>query len=148
MSRESMGIARAIPTFMVVNNEGVLMVDDDNTLAALLGETLAAYGYEPKIFTDSSAALAYFKQDPARVDVLITDYAMPVLTGGELAGEILSIRPGMPSIMCTGYTEKMDLAGAKHQGVAHYLLKPVSIVVLLKTLQELLPTPTMSWVNG
>jgi len=134
----------------VVKGSGqrVLVVDDEVTLAELLGETLSAYGYVPKVFSDSSAALKYFNQNPARVDVLITDYTMPLLTGGDLAREILSIRPGLPIIMCTGYTDKMDAASASHLGVAHYLQKPVRVAQLLKTRNELVPTPCMSWVNG
>lgn len=138
------------PAVTVVKGSGqrILVVDDEVTLAELLGETLSAYGYEPKVFSDSSAALKYFNQDPSRVDALITDYTMPLLTGGDLAREILNIRPGLPIIMCTGYTDKMDVASASQLGVARYLQKPVRVAQLLKTLNELVPTPCMNWVNG
>ena len=129
------------------HGQRVLVVDDEASLAALLGETLAVSGYDPTVFTDSTAALKYFNQDPTRVDVLITDYTMPALTGGELARAILNVRPGLPIIMCTGYTDKMDPKSATHVGIAHYLHKPVPIAVLLQTLQGLVQTPSMAWLN-
>ena len=64
---------------------------------------LAAIGYEPVGFDTSSAALAAFRADPDRFDLVLTDEIMPGMTGTELAIALHEIRPDVPVILMTGY---------------------------------------------
>ena len=69
----------------------------------------------------SREALALFKEDPSRFDLVITDQTMPEMTGVELAKEILAIRADMPIIMCTGFSYARRCRqgqGGRHQGLS------------------------------
>jgi len=118
--------------------ESILVVDDDVILSQLLGETLTTYGYTPTVFTDSIAALKHFSADPSRYRALITDYTMPGLTGGELASEMLALCPGLPIIICTGYTDKLSTESAAQLGATRFLAKPLPMEQLLLALAEVL----------
>src|SRR5207302_1043381 len=72
-------------------------------LVELCEEILADVGYEPVGFSSSTQALQRFRADPARFDVVLTDEAMPDLTGAELAREIRRIRPDMPVVLMSGH---------------------------------------------
>jgi DNA-binding NarL/FixJ family response regulator len=56
---------------------------------------------------------------------VITDMTMPKMTGIELAGEIMRIRPGMPVILCTGFSEAITPERAKALGLRELIMKPV-----------------------
>jgi len=120
-------------------SQRILIVDDDADLAQLLADTLTSYGYAPQQFTDSKAALRCFTADPTHFDAVITDYTMPAMTGGELARELLAQRPGLPIMICTGYSNNFDATMAKQLGIARYLEKPVPLELLLKSLADILP---------
>ena len=89
-----------IPT----GSERILFVDDEEALVEMGEDILAELGYEVTSRMSSREALALFKSDPSRFDLVITDQTMPDMTGVELAKEILAIRPDMPVIMCTGFS--------------------------------------------
>jgi len=68
----------------------------------------------------SREALSLVREDPSRFDLVITDQTMPDMTGTEFAREILSLRPDVPIIMCTGFSHLVDAGKAKscrHQGL-------------------------------
>jgi DNA-binding NtrC family response regulator len=56
-----------------------------------------------------------FKAKPRYFDLVITDQTMPGMTGEALAKELLQIRPGIPVIICTGYSHIIDPAKAKQR---------------------------------
>ncbi len=118
--------------------ESILVVDDDVVLSQLVGETLTTYGYAPTVYSDSIAALQHFSADPMRFRALITDYTMPGLTGGELTSEVLALCPGLPIIICTGYTDKLSTQSAAQLGATRFLAKPLPMEQLLHALAEVL----------
>src|SRR5919109_1464044 len=69
----------------VGNGETILIVDDERALAQLGEEMVAALGYEPVGFDDSTRALAAFRADPQRFDLVLADETMPGMTGARLA---------------------------------------------------------------
>jgi DNA-binding NtrC family response regulator len=71
--------------------------------------------------------LAAFRKDPDRFDLVITDQIMPKLTGVQLATRLLELRPGLPVILCTGFSELVDSDGAHALGIRGFLMKPFSI---------------------
>ena len=83
--------------------ETILLVDDERPLVLLGEEMLAAIGYEPIGFDKSSAALAAFRADPDRFDLVLTDEVMPEMTGTELALALHEIRPDLPVLLMTGH---------------------------------------------
>lgn len=122
----------------VRGNERILFVDDDKALADLNSRALKRFGYQVTAKTSSQEALALFRENPDTFDILVTDMTMPAMTGAELASQVLSIRPGFPIILCTGYSDIVDEDSAKNLGVRTYLTKPVTINQLAQAIHSVL----------
>ncbi len=122
-----------IPT----GKEHVLFVDDEPMLAQLGKTMLERLGYHVTVCTDSLKALTLFQQRPNAFDALITDQTMPVMTGLDLARNVLRLRPGLPIILCTGYSSLVDEASAKRYGIGGFLAKPLLRKELAKLLRDL-----------
>jgi DNA-binding NtrC family response regulator len=85
--------------------------------------------------SSSKDALGVFRQAPGTFDLLMTDQTMPNLTGAELSVEVLKLRPGLPIILCTGFSEALSPEAAADMGIQHYLQKPVSLKALARTVR-------------
>jgi FixJ family two-component response regulator len=107
------------------HGETVMIVDDERALVELAMEMLAGLGYEPIGFESSRAALLAFQAEPQRFDLLLTDEAMPVLTGTELAGEIRRIRADLPILIMTGHGGVQLVEKAAAVGAREVLHKPL-----------------------
>ncbi|HUL68487.1 MAG TPA: PAS domain-containing protein [Burkholderiaceae bacterium] len=105
--------------------ETILLVDDEETLVRLGEEMIAELGYEPVGFTSSVAALATFRAAPERFNAVLSDEAMPDMTGSELALEIRKIRPDIPIVLMTGYVTTALSSRARDAGVVEVLNKPL-----------------------
>ena len=118
--------------------ERILFVDDEEPLTKLAGRTLKSLGYVVTAETDSIKALEIFKSDPDQFDLVISDQSMPEMSGLELAAEILQRRPGMPIILCTGYSSKIPEADAKVEGISKFLPKPYDKKILSEAIRKVL----------
>ncbi|MDU9047459.1 MAG: response regulator [Candidatus Electrothrix sp. Rat3] len=105
--------------------EHILVVDDEKAVVDITRYMLMQLGYKVTIETDSPAAWELFVQQPDAFDLVITDMAMPKMTGIELAKKILEQRPDIPVILCTGFSEMINEEKAKSLGIKAYLMKPV-----------------------
>jgi PAS domain S-box-containing protein len=105
--------------------ETILIVDDEEPLVRLSEEMLAELGYEPIGFSSSAAALAAFRAEPRRFDAVLSDEAMPGLTGSELASEIRKLSPAVPIVLMSGYVTPALAARAREAGVVDVLAKPL-----------------------
>ncbi|NML46202.1 response regulator [Ramlibacter sp. G-1-2-2] len=119
--------------------ERILLVDDEAPLVALGEETLAALGYEPVGFTSSVAALQALENAPAQFDALLSDEAMPRLTGTELAAAARRLRPDLPVLLMTGYLGPALAARAQAAGVQEVLAKPLVAADIARALARILP---------
>jgi PAS domain S-box-containing protein len=119
-------------------NECILFVDDEPALEELGGRLLSGLGYE--VVTRSSAweALQLFKAKTMAFDLVITDMTMPQLTGEKLALEILRIRPGMPIILCTGFSEQINNERARSLGIRALVMKPFLRNEMARTIRRVL----------
>ncbi len=106
--------------------ERILFVDDEEAMAELGQATLAKLGYEVIATRSSMEALTIFMQDPKRFDLVITDQTMPEMTGIVLAAKLLKVRPGLPIILCTGYSESISRETATEAGIKEIVMKPAS----------------------
>ena len=88
-------------------------------------QVLTRLGYKVSVHISSLKAWNYFKEDPDAFDLVITDMTMPEMTGDQLAVKILSLRPDMPIIICTGFSERINQEQAQKLGVKGFLMKPV-----------------------
>jgi PAS domain S-box-containing protein len=107
------------------NGEIILLVDDEEPLVRLGEEMIAELGYEPVGFTSSLRALETFRAEPQRFNAVLSDEAMPEMTGSELVREIMKIRPDIPVVMMSGYVTSALAARARETGVVEVLAKPL-----------------------
>jgi len=107
-------------------NERVLFVDDELELAQLGERVLKSLGYRVASTTGSIEALEIFSKHPFNFDLVITDQTMPQMTGLQLATELKKIRPGIPVIICTGFSENIDEETYKSHGIDDFFMKPVT----------------------
>jgi PAS domain S-box-containing protein len=127
----------AVP-FSPGNGERVLFVDDEPALAELGREMLDRMGYRTDICDHPEGALRRFSKAPDRYDLVLTDLTMPGMTGDQLCLELRRIRPRLPVVICTGFSERMDEARAKEAGAFALLMKPITLDDLSKTLHKAL----------
>lgn len=118
--------------------ESILLVDDDAAISRLGRQILERVGYKVDDRTSSIEALNLFRSRSEAFDLVITDMTMPQMTGDEFAKEILAIRPEMPVVMCTGYSDRFDVQKAEAIGIKAYLMKPIVRNELTKTVREVL----------
>jgi PAS domain S-box-containing protein len=118
--------------------ERILFVDDEEALADLGQRILGHLGYEVRSYTSSSQALEAFKNQPHEYDLVITDQTMPGITGLQLAKEMRTLRPELPIILCTGYSEQISDSSSIENEVSCFLLKPLSSSGLAQTVREVL----------
>ena len=123
-----------IPT----GSERILFVDDEPPLANIAKQTLETLGYDVQTRTSSIEALELFKSQRDRFDLVITDMTMPNMTGEDLAQELMRIKPGIPIILCTGFSSKIDERKASAMGIRAFVLKPVVIREIATTIRKVL----------
>ena len=119
-------------------HERILFVDDEAAMVNLNRQRLERLGYQVETRTDPFEALALFRSHPEGFDLVITDMTMPGLSGDGLAQELMKIRPNIPILLCTGYSDRIDKDKAGEMGIAGYALKPLDLDELARTVRELL----------
>lgn len=107
-----------------IGNERILFVDDEESMVYVGRTRLERLGYQVETRMNPVEALELFRSQPDQFDLIITDMTMPKMTGDKLTREILNIRPDIPIILCTGFSEKINGEKAKEIGAAGYLDKP------------------------
>jgi len=123
-----------IPT----GNETILLVDDEEALLGTFQKILEQMNYTVITVDNSPGALEIFRKTPSRFHLVICDMTMPQMTGIQLAGELLSLRPDIPIILCTGFSEFVDAKKAKAVGIKEFLMKPFSKRTLATTIRKVL----------
>jgi signal transduction histidine kinase/ActR/RegA family two-component response regulator len=122
-------------------SESILFLDDEPSIASWGQQILARLGYDVASFNRSEEALKAFRKAPHRFDLVVTDVVMPYMTGDLLASQILSIRPDIPVIMFTGYSEKTMCENGIHEGVRAILTKPLAAAELTRAIRRVLDGP-------
>ncbi len=123
---------------IATGTERILLVDDEISIVALEKKVLERKGYSVVERTSSIDALEAFKAHPDAYDLVISDMNMPNMTGVQLAKEMLTIRPDIPIIICTGFSERISEDIAKDIGVRGFLMKPVVMAEMAKEMRRVL----------
>ncbi len=118
--------------------ERILLIDDDSAVAGFLSKALQRLGYAVTAITSAPQAVELFTSKPEDFDLVVTDMAMPEMTGDKLAAAMTAIRPGIPVVICTGYIDGPTVKQAKHLGAKAFLTKPVERRKLAKTVRMVL----------
>lgn len=106
-------------------NECILLVDDEETILEVGKQMLERQGYKVVVKASGIEALELFTKQPDRFDLVITDMTMPKLRGDRLAKELMNIRPDIPIILCTGFSEHIAEERAKEIGIREFVMKPL-----------------------
>ncbi|MBF0193589.1 MAG: response regulator [Magnetococcales bacterium] len=120
-------------------NKTILLVDDEPALVELGVTQLEIMGYTVISTTDPREALEKFQQNPSLFDGIITDQAMPHITGIDLAKKILAIKPDIAVFLCTGFSQTVTPKKAQKVGIRELLMKPLSMSDLSTVLQKNIP---------
>ena len=99
---------------------------------------LTHLGYDVVSYTNSEEALATFRAAPERFDLVITDQTMPHLTGADLVRALRALRPDIPIILCTGYSQTMLAEQVAQLGLDAFCMKPLRIRDLEVTIRRVL----------
>lgn len=119
------------------NKHNILVVDDDELVSEYLAALLESESYDVVVLNEPHEALKYFQDHPDDFDLVITDQVMPGLTGVEVAQAILKLRPGIPILLITGYSEKITADNAESFGLSGFFPKPINENLLLDRISNL-----------
>lgn len=130
---------KALPTeSLPTGSERILLVDDEIDVLNMLQRSLTFLGYSVTAKSSSAEALQQFENDPEKFDVVITDWAMPKMTGSQLAKEMHRITPEKPIIFCTGLLGGIGKKDKLPPGIKAIIHKPPSLSEIAKVLRDTL----------
>lgn len=118
--------------------ERVLFVDDEEDVAQVGGEMLDRMGYLSVTETDPEKALNCFTEQPQGFDLVVTDMTMPGMSGLRLMEKIKAIRPDIPVIITSGYSDLIDEVDLRRMKPATFLKKPYTMDILSRTIHEIM----------
>ena len=123
-----------------LGQEQILLVDDEPALTHVVKHLLERLGYQVESHTNGLKALEAFRRHLRNqpFDLVITDMTMPQITGAALAQELLKLKPQIPIILLTGYSDKIDAAKARSLGVREFLHKPLVLRDLALLVRKIL----------
>lgn len=120
------------------HGETILVVDDEESIRAVAAPLLQKHGYEVLLAEDGPAALAVFAQYSAEIAVVLTDLAMPVMSGVALARTLRKMEREVVIILSAGREDDCKADQMKEIGVAATLPKPYTQAALLRLLEQVL----------
>ncbi len=117
----------------------VLLVDDEEELLRVGRRLLESMGLRVTTQQSPVDAVKLFESNPQDFQLVLTDQTMPRLTGLELGVRFHALRPDLPMLIYTGYSEALNDESARRCGFSELLHKPVSRELLIKSISRLLP---------
>ncbi len=138
LAHEGAEVVEVSASKIQTGTERILVVDDEPAILDIYSEMLNFLGYRTESRTSSLEALSLFTAKPDYFDVVITDMAMPNMTGTELAEKITRVAPGFPIIMSTGYSTRIDKEKIEAIGIKGFLMKPVVMAELSREIRRVL----------
>ncbi len=132
-------VSEELPEELRGGDERILVVDDEPQVAEMQARLLASLGY--RVIHDSQPlhAMERFRDAPQDFDLIITDMTMPKMNGADLAQGVMRIRPDIPVILCTGFSELVNEDKARSLGIKAFAMKPLarkSIAALIRRVLE------------
>ena len=116
----------------------VVVVDDEPGVAAVVERALQHAGHVVHVFTAPEAALAFIRDQPFAVDLVITDQTMPGMTGDMLTEQIHALRAELPVLILTGFSHRLSAERVAAIGAMAVLDKPVSLATLRRAVNAAL----------
>ncbi len=122
----------------LTGNESIFIIDDEKVLLDVYKRVLERQEYVITTCENSKEALQKFEDNPNVFDLVITDMTMPFMTGDKLAKELKRVRPDIPIILASGYSEHMNKKKANNLGIDMFLAKPINLTDLTIAIREVL----------
>ena len=116
----------------------ILVVDDEMHLLEMYQRLLGLLGYQVDTRTSPIEAVEALRSNPMKYDLILTDMTMPQMNGHNLAKKAMEIRPGLPVVLCTGFSDQINEEKARSVGILAFLLKPVLFHDLANALRKAL----------
>jgi CheY-like chemotaxis protein len=112
----------------------VLLVEDEPAVLRLTARVLERAGHTVLEAADGAAALERIDEDGARIDAVLTDVVMPLMSGPELATRLKQSHPELPVVFMSGYPEQMVVRQQALEPGATLVEKPFTARTLLDAL--------------
>jgi len=116
----------------------ILFVDDEEDIVRMSSRMLEYLGYTVYSATSGDQALSMINGAAADIDLLITDYSMPGMSGLQLAEKMVKIRPNLPVILCSGFNQSVFADESGSEVVGQFLSKPLDMKGLAFAIREIL----------
>ena len=115
-----------------------MVVDDEKHIVEMYKRMLGLLGYQVDSRTSPVEAIEALRSNPMKYDLILTDMTMPQMNGYNFAKNITVIRPDLPVILCTGFSDQINEEKARSVGIHAFLLKPVLFQDLANALRRVL----------
>lgn len=116
----------------------ILFIDDEYQICTLAAEILGRQGFDIEIFQDGYKALRKFTDNPGRYDIVVSDQAMPAISGLYLLRKLREIRGNIPEILCMDYGDPLDNVNKYEEKIDAFFTKPYSFSELIGQIEKLL----------
>lgn len=120
------------------SHHNILVLDDDELVSEYIGALLESESYHVTILNQPVEALKRFSAEPDNFDLIITDQVMPELSGIEVAQAVLKLRPQLPILLITGYSENINAENAGSFGLSGFFSKPINESQFLSEIRKLM----------
>ncbi len=121
-----------------VTTANILFVDDEKSLTELYTKVLESFGHNVTPATSAAEALRLLKRKPSAYNIVVTDLTMPKMTGITLATQMQQVMPGLPVILCSGYSENVDCDKFKEAGIRELIIKPIPTMKLISSIETIM----------
>ncbi|MFZ1375837.1 MAG: PAS domain S-box protein [Geothrix sp.] len=122
----------------VVLGGRVLLVDDEDSILEVTAKTLERLGFDVETAADGREAIELFSQRPEAFRLALVDLTMPRMDGRECFKALRAIRPDLPVVLCSGFSEQESVKAFLGEGLAGFIQKPYSMGILRQALIEAL----------
>jgi two-component system cell cycle sensor histidine kinase/response regulator CckA len=130
------------PPASLLGVETILLVEDDEQVRTLARSVLLRHGYKVLAAANGGEALLIVEGHPSRIDMVVTDVIMPLMSGKQLVDRLVLSRPGIKVLFMSGYTDDAIVSHGVLDAGIHFLQKPLTPGALTRKVREVLDAET------
>jgi CheY-like chemotaxis protein len=116
----------------------ILVVDDEVMVRRTAEAILRKRGHEVLVAESGMAAIEQFRRQNGEIALVLLDMSMPRMSGEEAFRQMKSVRPDVPVIVCSGYSEQEAVRRFGGLGVAGFIQKPYTAQALMERIGAVL----------
>lgn len=132
--------ASEAPALAATSGPHIVYLDDDEALVSLVKRLLERRGMRVSAHHNQEEALAEVRANPAGIDLVLTDYNMPGISGLDVARLVREIRPDLPIAIASGFIDEKLSEQASDAGVSDLISKADSVDDFCAAIAALLPS--------